>query len=101
MASQGYGGAEAAGFEGAGGVEAFIFDEDVGILAAGEHGSKTFAERDGIGFGEDGVVAPHGGSASGEVGGGKISLDGREIVAGVENALVVGADGLRARGGEM
>ncbi len=44
MAGHGDGGGQAAGFERAGGIEAFVFDEDVGIFAAAQHGSKTFAE---------------------------------------------------------
>ena len=62
MARHGDGGGESASFEGAGGIEAFVFDEDVGIFAAGQHGSEAFAERDRRGFGKDGIVAPHGGS---------------------------------------
>ena len=100
VARHGNAGGQAAGFERAGGVEAFVLDEDAGKLAAGEHGSETFAERDGIGFGKDGVVAPHGGGASGEVRGGKISLDRGEIVAGIENASVFGTDGLGTSGGD-
>ena len=95
----GHGGGEAAGFEGAGGVEAFVLDVDVGIFAAGQHGGEAFAERDGIGVGKDGVVAPHGGRASGEMRGREGALDVGEIVAGVEDSGVFGADGLRAVGG--
>ena len=34
VASHGDGGGKSASFEGAGGIEAFVFDEDVGIFAA-------------------------------------------------------------------
>src|SRR6202034_4862586 len=67
---------------------------DVGILAAGEHGSKAFAEGDGVRIGKNGVVAPHGGGASGEAGGGESPLDVGEIVTGVEDTGVFGTNGL-------
>ena len=101
MAGHGDGGGESASFEGAGGIQAFIFDEDVGIFAAGQHGSKTFAERDGRGFGKDGVVTPHGGSERQQRCGRETLLDVGEIVAGVEDAAIFGANSLRTVGGIM
>ena len=68
---------------------------DVRIFAAGQHGREAFAERDGIGVGKDGVVAPHGGRASGEARRGERALDRGQIVAGVEDAAIFRADGLR------
>ena len=101
MAGHGDAGAEAARFERAGGVESFVFDIDVGEFAAGEHGREAFAERDGIGVGENGIIAPHGGSASGEARRREASLDGGEIVARVEDAGIFRADGLGAVCGIM
>ena len=64
VAGHGDGGGESASFEGAGGIQSFIFDKDVGIFAAAQHGSKAFAERYRRGLGKNGVVAPHGGSVA-------------------------------------
>ena len=69
------------------------------IFAASQHGSKTFAQRDGISLGKDGMVAPHGGSERQRRGRRKRFPDGDEIVASVEDAAVVGANGLRTVGG--
>ena len=99
MASHGDAGGEAACFERSGGIEAFVLDVDVGIFAAEQHGSEAFAERDGIGVGKDGVIAPHGGRASGEARGREGALDRGEIVARVEDAGIFGTDRLRTVGG--
>ncbi len=95
MVRHGYSGGESARLERAGRVQAFIFYEDVGILTAGEHRSESFAERNRIGLGKNGVVAPHGGRAPSEAGGRKAALDRGEIVARVENASIFGANRLR------
>ena len=47
MLGHGDGEAEAAGFEGAGGVGALFLDEEAGVALAVEHGSPAFAEGDG------------------------------------------------------
>ena len=73
----------------------------LGIFAAGKHGSEAFAESDGRGFGKDGVVTPHGGSERQQRRGGEAFLDAGEIVTGVEDASVFGANGLGTVGGEM
>ena len=99
VARHGDSGRQAARFERTGGIEAFVLDVDVGILAAGKHRSETFAERDGIGFGEDGVVTPHGRGPQGEAGRRERALDGGEIVTSVEDAGVLGTDGLWAVSG--
>ena len=49
----GDGEAEAAGFEGAGGVGAFFLDVKAGVALAVEHGRPAFAEGDGGHVGED------------------------------------------------
>jgi len=101
VAGHGDGGGESASFEGAGGVEAFVLDEDVRIFAAPQHGSETFTESDGRGVGEDGVVAPHGWCEWQQRCGRESFLDLGEIVAGVEDARVSGANGLGTVGGIM
>src|SRR5207302_5149658 len=89
------------GLEGSGGVEAFVFDEHIGILAAGEHRREAFPKRDWIGFGQNRVITPHGGRASGQARGRESALDGSQIVARVENSTVFGTDCLRAVGGKV
>jgi hypothetical protein len=99
MSCHGDAGGESAGFERTGGIEAFVFDVDVGKLATREHGREAFPERYGIGFGKDRVIAPHRRSASGESRGREAALDVGKIVASIENAGVFGTNGLRTVGG--
>lgn len=101
MASHGDGGRESTSFEGARGIQAFVLDEDVGILAAAKQGRETLTERDGRSLGKDGIVTPHGGSKREQRGGRESFLDGGKIVAGVEDSGVLGANGLGAVGGVM
>src|SRR5579872_5246742 len=99
VASHGDSGGESAGFEGSGWIESFVFYVDVGVLAAGKHGSESLAERNGISRGEYSIVAPHGGRATGETSGREGSLDRSKIVAGVEDAGIFRTDSLQAVGG--
>ena len=63
--------AEAAGFEGAGGVGSLFLDVEAGVALAVEHRRPAFAEGDGGDVGEDAGVAPHAqaGGAGGGAGG--------------------------------
>jgi hypothetical protein len=103
VAGHGDGEGQAAGLEGAGGVGAFLLEEDVRVAAAGEHGGPALAEGYGVDRRKNGLVAPHAGPgfigargadgvASGE------ALGGGEVVADVECAGAGGADGLGGGG---
>jgi hypothetical protein len=99
VAGHGDGGGHAAGFEAACRVVGFLFEEEVGVAAAGEHGGPAFAEGNGIGGGKDVGVSPHGGWS---VGAGLARLaEGRGVVADVERSRAGGADGLRRLRGEV
>jgi hypothetical protein len=103
----GDGQAEAAGFEGAGGVRTFFFDVEAGVALAVEHGRPAFAESDGSYVGQDAGIAPHaeargrGGRASGDV----FTLCGLaelvHVVTDVERARAEGAEGLGSFGRDV
>src|SRR5580704_4267105 len=93
---------KAAGFERAGRIRAFFFQECTGIAAAGKHGSPAFAESNGACVWEDGTIAPHTGPGrlSG-IAGDRIacgdSAQRLQIVADVERTFAFWAESLRRR----
>ena len=101
MTSHGHRGRESARFERAGRIQAFVFDKDVGIFPAAQHGSKSLAQRNRRCFRQDGVVAPHGRSQRQQRGRRKTSLNAGQIVAGVQDAAIFRANRLRPVGGIM
>src|SRR5205814_8254172 len=72
---------------------------DVRKFTAGKHGREPFAQRNGIGCGQNRVIAPHAGRASGQTRRGESAFYVGKVVAGVKNSTVFGAHGLRAVGG--
>src|ERR1700733_6979760 len=101
MASHGDCRRESASFEGASRIKSLIFDENVWIFAAAQHGSKSFAECDRRGFGKDCIVSPHGRSERQERRGGKTFLYAGKIVACVEDSAILRANRLRTVRREM
>ena len=104
MTGHGDGGSHTTRFETEGGIGAFLFEEDVRIAPAAEHGSPTFTERDRRGVGEDGMVAPHAepgmrGSVGRDLVAGGEAASGREVVADVKRTGAMGADVARDVGG--
>ena len=94
---------QAARFEGAGGVGAFLLDVEAGVAAAGEHGVQPSPRVTGVDVGQDIGVAPHAeGAGAGSGAGGLLScFQGVEVVADVEGAGAGGADGLGGVGGDV
>ena len=98
MAGHSDGGGKSASFEGAGGVKAFVFDEDVGVFAAAQHGGEPFAERDRRGFRKYCIVAPHRRNERQQRCRRKSFFDGGEVVARIKNSTIFRANGLRTIG---
>lgn len=101
MAGHGDRDGESASFEGAGRIQAFVFDKDARKFAAGQHGSKTLAERHRRSFRKDGIVAPHGRRQRQKRSRREASLNARQIVARIQNAAIFRANGLWTVGGIM
>ena len=104
----GDGEAEAAGFEGAGGVGAFFLDEEAGVALAVEHGRPAFAEGDGSRRQEGRRRSAtcrgwqgDGGGVGGDVSRLRGLLERVHVVADVEGPGAEGAEGLRGVGGEV
>ena len=82
-------------------IQPLVFDVNVGIFAAGKHGREAFAQRNRIGLGQNGVIAPHGGRSPSEARGRKRPLNRGEVVTRVENAAVFRTNCLGPVGGIM
>ena len=101
----GNGEAEAAGFEGSGGIGSFFLDVKARVALAVEHGRPTFTEGNGGYFGQNTGVAPHAeaGRGGGGAGGDIFTPDGLfemvEVVPDVKGAGAEGTDGLWGVGG--
>jgi hypothetical protein len=49
---------DSAGFERSSGIQAFVFDPNIGKLTAGENWSKAFAQRNGVDFRKNFTISP-------------------------------------------
>ena len=103
----GDGEAEAAGFEGAGGIGSLLLDIEAGVALALEEGGPAFAEGDGGYVGKNACVAPHAeaGGGGGSAGGDFIAycslFELVHVVADIEGAAAEGAEGLGGVGGKV
>ena len=93
MARHRDGGRETASLEGAGGIQALVLSDDVGILAAGQHGGEAFTQRDRFDVGENLLIAPHVGGAFTQLGRTHRCLGGSHVVAHVQHAAIFRANG--------
>jgi len=97
--------AEAAGFEGAGGIGALFLDVEAGVASGSNHGGPALAQGDGGYVGKDILVAPHAerGRALRGVAGGIVAVRGAlefgKVIADIKRAAVRG-EGLGSVGGE-
>ena len=94
MASHGDRGRESASFKRAGGIQTFVFDEDIRIFAAAQQGGEAFAERDGRSFRKYRSVTPHGGSQRQQRCRRESFLDAVKIIARVEDTAILGTHSL-------
>ncbi len=82
-------------------IQPLVFDLDARVLAAGEHGSKSLAQRYWLCVGQHFGIAPHAGHATSKILAPHFATQTSQIVADIEHTAVFRADILWLLSGEM